>query len=200
MSRLPGATARRCSSGLGQSAEAATARVAVPAGPAPGEARAGHRLRHAESGHLRATIYDDAAVFNGAMDRFDFKLVGKKEMYVPYSNYRLIYDAKPADMTTPGHLNPDYVRWELHRVWVVEATLKPDKRHIYSKRVFYLDEDSWVALPPTSTTATANSIARASRTPVQLRRADSSGPTRRAITTSRPACTTSTGWSATMRA
>jgi hypothetical protein len=46
----------------------------------------------------------------------------------------------------PGHLNPDAVRWELHRVWVVEATLKPGKRHIYSKRVFYLDEDSWMAL------------------------------------------------------
>jgi len=38
------------------------------------------------------------------------------------------------------------VRWELHRVWVVEAALKADKRHIYSKRTFYLDEDSWLAV------------------------------------------------------
>ena len=52
----------------------------------------------------------------------------------------------PADVTKPNHLNPDAVRWELHRVRVVEATLKPDKRHIYSKRVFYIDEDSWTAL------------------------------------------------------
>ena len=65
-------------------------------------------------------------------------------MYVPYSNYRLTYDAKSADITKPNHLNPDLVRWELHRVWVVEATLKEGKRHIYSKRVFYLDEDSWL--------------------------------------------------------
>jgi hypothetical protein len=43
-------------------------------------------------------------------------------------------------------LNPDQVRWELHRVWVVEAKLKPGKRHIYSRRTFYLDEDSWVIL------------------------------------------------------
>jgi len=35
------------------------------------------------------------------------------------------------------------VRWELHRVWVVEADLKPGARHIYSERFYYLDEDSW---------------------------------------------------------
>jgi len=93
-----------------------------------------------------ANNYDDSSIFNGAMDRFDFKLVGKREMIIPYSNYKLTYFAKPADVTTPGHLNPDAVRWELHRVWVVEATLKPGKRHVYSKRLFYIDEDSWVAV------------------------------------------------------
>jgi hypothetical protein len=93
-----------------------------------------------------ASTYDDSSVFSGAMDRFDFKLAGKKEMIVPYSNYKLTYATKPVDATTPGHVNPDMVRWELHRVWVVEATLKPGKRHIYSKRMFYIDEDSWVAL------------------------------------------------------
>ena len=97
-------------------------------------------------GSAGASVYDDASVFNGAMDRFEFKLVGKKEMYVPYSNYRLTYHKNAAEITTPGHVNPDFVRWELHRVWVVEATLKPDKQHIYSKRVFYIDEDSWGAL------------------------------------------------------
>jgi Protein of unknown function (DUF1329) len=97
-------------------------------------------------GSAGASTYDDASVFNGAMDRFDFKLVGKKEMYVPYGSYKLTYWSKPAEVTTPGHLSPSAVRWELHRVWVVEATLKADKRHIYSKRVFYIDEDSWVAV------------------------------------------------------
>jgi len=90
--------------------------------------------------------YDDAFVFNGAQDRFDFKLVGKREMYIPYNGYRLAYVKNPADATKPGHINPDLWRWELHRVWVVEATLKPGKRHIYAKRTFYFDEDTWVAV------------------------------------------------------
>ena len=97
-------------------------------------------------GSAGAGTYDDVSVFNGAIDRFDWKLVGKKEMYVPYSSYRLTYHKNAADITKPNHLNPDLVRWELHRVWVVEAALKADKRHIYSKRVFFLDEDSWLAL------------------------------------------------------
>lgn len=97
-------------------------------------------------GSAGASTYDDSQIFNGAMDRFDFKLVGKKEMIVPYGSYKLTYAAKPAEVMTPGHLNPDAVRWELHRVWVVEASLKPGKRHIYAKRVFYVDEDSWVAV------------------------------------------------------
>ncbi|BAL24255.1 DUF1329 domain-containing protein [Azoarcus sp. KH32C] len=97
-------------------------------------------------GSAGASTYDDATVFNGAMDRFDFNLVGKKEMYVPSSNYKLTYYSQPGDITKPGHVNPDLVRWELHRVWVVEAKLKEDKRHIYSKRVFYIDEDSWAAV------------------------------------------------------
>jgi uncharacterized protein DUF1329 len=97
-------------------------------------------------GAAGAGTYDDVSVFNGALDRYEWKLVGKKEMYVPYSSYRLTYHKPVSDITKPHHLNPDLVRWELHRVWVVEGTLKPDKRHIYSKRVFYVDEDSWMAL------------------------------------------------------
>jgi hypothetical protein len=97
-------------------------------------------------GAAGAATYDDVSVFNGALDRYDWKLVGKKEMYVPYGNYRLTYHKPVSDVTKPNHINPDLVRWELHRVWVVEATLKADKRHVYSKRVFYLDEDSWSAL------------------------------------------------------
>lgn len=93
-----------------------------------------------------ATTFDDTFIFNGSMDRFDFKLIGKKEMIVPYNAYAAVYGAKQDDLLKPNHLNPDLVRWELHRVWVVEATLKEGKRHVYSKRVFYLDEDSWAAL------------------------------------------------------
>ena len=97
-------------------------------------------------GTAGTSTYDDAFVFNGAMDRFDFKLVGKKEMYVLYNGYKLMYAKPSTEPAKPNHVSPDFMRWELHRVWVVEATLKPGARHIYSKRIFYLDEDSWVAL------------------------------------------------------
>jgi hypothetical protein len=97
-------------------------------------------------GTAGGNTFDDVFLFNGSMDRFDFKLVGKKEMLVPYNAYAAVYGAKQADLLQPNHLNPDLVRWELHRVWVVEATLREGKRHVYAKRTFYLDEDSWAAL------------------------------------------------------
>ena len=89
---------------------------------------------------------DDIYLFNGRQDRFNFKLVGKKEVYVPYNDYRFVYHDKPEDVFKPKFINPDFVRWELHRVWVVEATLKEGARHIYSRRTFYVDEDSWMIL------------------------------------------------------
>jgi len=97
-------------------------------------------------GTAGATTFDDVFIFNGSMDRFNFKLVGKKEIYVPYNDYQAVYGSRQDDLLKPNHLNPDLVRWELHRVWVVDATLKEGKRHVYSKRTFYLDEDSWAAL------------------------------------------------------
>jgi hypothetical protein len=93
-----------------------------------------------------AQTFDDALLFNGKMDRFDFALLGKREIYVPYNVYRAVYEATAEELLKPRFLNPDLVRWELHRVWVVEARLQPGKRHVYSRRVFYLDEDSWAAL------------------------------------------------------
>ncbi len=87
---------------------------------------------------------DMTDMFNGAMDRFDWELVGKKEIYVPYNSYTAHSDkTKIADLIRPGHLNPDLLRYELHRVWVVEAKLKAGKRHINARRTFYVDEDSW---------------------------------------------------------
>jgi hypothetical protein len=97
-------------------------------------------------GTAGATTFDDTFIFNGSMDRFDFKLVGKKELFVPYNAYKAVYGAKQDELLKPNHLNPDFVRWEQHRVWVVEATLRPGKRHVYAKRTFYLDEDSWAAI------------------------------------------------------
>lgn len=97
-------------------------------------------------GTAGGNTFDDIFIFNGSMERFDFKLIGKKEMIVPYNAYRAVYEAKQDELLKPNHLNPDLVRWELHRVWVVKATLREGRRHVYSKRVFYLDEDSWAAL------------------------------------------------------
>ncbi|TBU74705.1 DUF1329 domain-containing protein [Phytopseudomonas daroniae] len=89
---------------------------------------------------------DDTDMFNGAPDRYDWKLVGKKEIYIPYNNYKVTSpQVKYRDLLQVGHLNPAFTRNELHRVWVVEGTLKPGARHIYSKRTLYLDEDSWQA-------------------------------------------------------
>jgi len=87
-------------------------------------------------------------MFAGKKDRYDWKLMGKKEMYIPYNNYRFQYpDAKGEcageKRFTPFHLNPKCVRWELHRVWHIRATLKEGKRHIFKQRDLYIDEDSW---------------------------------------------------------
>jgi hypothetical protein len=90
---------------------------------------------------------DQFDMFNGAPDRYDWKLVGKKEMYVPYNSYKLHSDSlKYSDILKPLHINQDLTRYELHRVWVVDATLKPGTNHVYSRRTFYLDEDSWQIL------------------------------------------------------
>lgn len=87
---------------------------------------------------------DQLDMFNGAPDRYNWTLVGRKEIYVPYNSYKLQDPAvKFKDILIPLHINQDLVRYELHRVWVVDAVLKDDARHIYKRRTFYLDEDSW---------------------------------------------------------
>ena len=90
---------------------------------------------------------DTAWVFLGRPDRFDWKIVGKKEMYVPYNSFGM-YDfrKKLHDVLQLKHLANDSRRYELHRVWVVEATLKKGMRHTMPKRVFYFDEDTYLAL------------------------------------------------------
>ncbi len=88
---------------------------------------------------------DDEHLFNGSPERFDWKLLGKREIYIPYHNFRVNDPAlRYGDIVKPGALNPDYQRYELHRVWVVEGRLKPGIRHVYSRRVLYADEDSWL--------------------------------------------------------
>lgn len=89
---------------------------------------------------------DDDHLFNGSPERYDWKLVGKRELYIPYNNFRINDPAvKYSTLLTPNTINPDVMRYELHRVWVIEATLKKGVRHAYARRVIYADEDTWLA-------------------------------------------------------
>lgn len=87
---------------------------------------------------------DNFDMYNGAPDRYDWNLVGKREMYIPYNNFRLMSPSvKYSELLKVGHTNQDLARYELHRVWEVEATLKSGQRNIYAKRTFFIDEDTW---------------------------------------------------------
>lgn len=87
---------------------------------------------------------DNFDMFSGAPDRYDWKLIGKKELYIPYNSYEIASsDLKYSDILKAGHVNQDLARYELHRVWEIEATLKTGERNIYAKRRFFVDEDSW---------------------------------------------------------
>ncbi len=87
-------------------------------------------------------LFDEAFMMFGPIDRHEYRLVGKREMYIPYNNNRSAL-ASIDELVGPSFLNPDHVRWELHRVWEVEATLKPGKRHTVPRRTYYIDEDTW---------------------------------------------------------
>ncbi len=89
------------------------------------------------------TLFDELQMFSGSQDRFDYKLVGRKEMFIPANAYKFYFECKQDEQFLKSTANPACERWELHRVWVVEATLKPGKRHVYSKRTYYLDEDNY---------------------------------------------------------
>ena len=90
---------------------------------------------------------DQADAYNGAPGRYEWKLHGKRELFVPYNTYAMMNKKlKYSEIVTKGTINPDHMRYELHRVWVVEGLLKPGQTHIYARRVFYLDEDSWAVL------------------------------------------------------
>ena len=92
-----------------------------------------------------ANYFDEVQGFLGDPGHFQWKIIGKQELYVPYNDNSLI-NAKLDDALGKSHYNPDKLRWELHRVWVVEANVAPGKRHAVPKRRFYFDEDTWIAV------------------------------------------------------
>jgi hypothetical protein len=94
------------------------------------------------SDNLRTS--DQFDMYNGSPERYDWTLVGKKEMLVPYNSYKLNSNTlKYDDILKKNHINPDVARYELHRVWVVDSKLKAGQSHLYSRRTLYVDEDSW---------------------------------------------------------
>lgn len=92
------------------------------------------------------STFDEVEGFVGRLDRFNWNIVGKQEIFIPYNTNRLMAPAKASDVIMPHHMNPDHLRWELHRVWVVEATLAQGKRHQAPKSRYYIDEDSWMVV------------------------------------------------------
>ncbi len=92
-------------------------------------------------------LADQVDSYNGAPDRYEWKLLGKQEMLVPYNSYAVHQKGIPYDQILKAKtVNPDLLRYELHRVWVVEADLRTGFSHPYTKRRFYIDEDSWQIL------------------------------------------------------
>lgn len=93
-------------------------------------------------------VVDEVRMYNGSGERYNWKVVGKKEVYIPYNNFKLESKAAGenhyANLIKPNHPNPEFVRWELHRVWVIEGKLKEGYRHLYPSRTLYADEDSWL--------------------------------------------------------
>ncbi len=87
--------------------------------------------------------YDEYFGFTGALLKYDWKFITKKEMYVPYNNNGLVL-VEPQQAHLTHFLDPNLVRWELHRVWVVEATLHPGERNVLARRRYYVDEDTWI--------------------------------------------------------
>ena len=90
--------------------------------------------------------FDEIHTFTGRLDRFDWKILGKKEMFIPYNANKFFQPKTEAEVLGSHHYNPDHMRWELHRVWVVEANLKAGQRHQAPKSRYYCDEDTWICV------------------------------------------------------
>lgn len=87
---------------------------------------------------------DQVDMFNGAPNLYNWNLIGKQEKYIPYNSYKLHGGhLRISDIAKKDFINPSLVRYEPHRVWVVEATLRTGMNHIYTKRRYYFDEDTW---------------------------------------------------------
>jgi hypothetical protein len=90
---------------------------------------------------------DQANMFliSGTEARYEYRLVGRKELLVPYNNYAMATsNVSFDDLFQPNIINSDLVRFEKHRVWEIEMTLRSGYRHLSPRRFTWIDEDSWV--------------------------------------------------------
>lgn len=90
-------------------------------------------------------FFDEPFVFFGPMSRYDWKIVGKKEMYIPY-NMNGFFLKSDKEVTGKHFANPDHMRWELHRVWEIEGTVRAGERDVRARRKIYIDEDTWIGV------------------------------------------------------
>lgn len=84
----------------------------------------------------------------GDEEWYEYSEPTRKELFIPYNSYAM---ASPENgdfkkIVRAGHVESELKRYELHRVWVVEARLKPGFRHLSPHRLVYLDEDSWAGI------------------------------------------------------
>jgi len=92
-----------------------------------------------------STMDDLGYEFRGPVNDWNWKLLGKREMYIPVNNYDMWQVGSPdEEECLAGDINPANLRYELRRVWAVEGTpAERLKNHPYGKRVGYYDEDTW---------------------------------------------------------
>lgn len=87
------------------------------------------------------------SLLTGQPDQYHWQLLGKRELLIPYNNYRLSEpDAGYAAFLRPGLPDFSRLRFEKHRVWVVDGVLKSRQTAEYGKQVLYIDEDSWAVV------------------------------------------------------
>ncbi|MFH0725502.1 MAG: DUF1329 domain-containing protein [Pseudomonadota bacterium] len=92
--------------------------------------------------------FDEVDLFQttDTLPRFNWKIIGKKEMFIPYNSNKLLEPDNPEAVFADHFIKPDLMRWELHRVWIIESELKEGQRHTSPKTTYYIDEDSWTAV------------------------------------------------------
>jgi hypothetical protein len=96
-------------------------------------------------GYENLLMVDQYPMYSGPMDRYDWKLIGKQELYIPYNTYKFNDTSrKLKDIFGPDYPQRELIRYELHRVWKIEANVKQGMRHLFPKRILYLDEDTWM--------------------------------------------------------